>query len=769
LRAIREALFGSNATALMQRFSDPDLFEAPQLQTPTRGRGRGAPRALRGGMPNLPGLPSLPALPGLNGLPEFDIIDDLCPPWRGKKLPWPDWVPWKPPPLPRWPWPIFVTDWVSAGPTNFSGRIKSLAVNPANGTMLYAGAADGGVWRSANGGTSWTALMFTELSMAIGSIAVAASNPNIIYAATGEDTPGWGPSYPGVGVYASSDAGATWTLYGNGVVGDRCSRIVVDPGNANRVFVASNTGLWRSADGGATWTRALAGHISDVVLDPVNTNRLWAAIWLDGIWQTVDGGATWSRSGRGQLIVLAGDVFWLGRLPTGSTVEWIKLAQGLNGTGGRDVLVAKMGTNSGDIYRTTDGGVSWFRVATGVEGADYNEWTSMIALHPSNNNIMIAGGVGISRATNGTTFTSVGGTHSDHHQVVFDPIDPNVCWMATDGGVYRSTDAGASWTLRSARLGAAQLYSIGVSQSGTFLLGAATQDQGIIASDGPSAWRDTGAGNEGGFFVVDPNDGNNVYACPWDADLVRSTDRAFTWGTIRSGMVEWVGPVLYGPANVDHVAVRPGNSDVLLAAGRLDVGPRLFRSINRGDSWTRVLTPSDAITRVAFAPSNGARVYAATAGGRLHRSSSAGTSGSWIEPSASPPSLQAITALAVDWSNRDVVWIGAGGYSGQRVRRSTDGGATWTDATGVLPTDQLPALPVNAIVVDQNNPDIVYVANDIGVFRTRDGGQAWDDFSDGFLNMDVPRILVTGLELRRSTNTLYASTMGRGAYRRQLG
>jgi photosystem II stability/assembly factor-like uncharacterized protein len=100
--------------------------------------------------------------------------------------------------------------------------------------------------------------------------------------------------------------------------------------------------------------------------------------------------------------------------------------------------------------------------------------------------------------------------------------------------------------------------------------------------------------------------------------------------------------------------------------------------------------------------------------------------------------------------------------------RSTDGGATWTNCSGVLPADQLPNIPINSLVIDQNNSDVVYVATDIGIFRTADGGNSWRDFNDGFLNLDVPRIIVTELALRRSTNTLYAGTMGRGAYRRVL-
>jgi photosystem II stability/assembly factor-like uncharacterized protein len=783
IAAVRQALFGEGGfAALAERFRDPDLFPpgtaaeredaggAPPA--PRRPRRGGAPPGglpLRGGFGGLPGLPDLPDLPGLDGLPEFEILDDICPPWRGKRFPWQDLLPVKIPDLPIWPWPVRWLGWVSAGPVNVNGRIKSLAVSPGNRNLVYAGAADGGVWKTLNAGLFWFPLMFTELSMAIGSIAVAPSDPGVVYAATGEDTPGWGPSYPGVGVYRSADAGATWTLRGQGVVGDRCSRIAVDGANADRVFLASNTGLWRTLDGGASWVRVLAGHICDLLLDPVEGNRLWAAIHLDGVWQSADGGASWQRSGQGRLIRFGSFQFLIGRLPTGPAVEWIKLAQGLNGAGGRNLLLAKMGTDSGDVWRSSDGGTSWFRVASGVQPASYNEWTNMIAVNPANHDVVLAGGVGLSRAADGKSFAGIGGTHSDHHQVVFDPVDPDFCWIATDGGVYRSVDAGATWNLLSHRLAAAQFYSIGVSQTGAFLLGAGTQDQGIVATDGPTQWRDTHAGNEGGFFVVDPNDSRNAYACPWSADLVRSTDGAFTWTAIRNGMTETAGGVTVGPAQVRHIAVQPGNGSVLLAAGRLDFGPRLYRSTDRGNSWTRVLIPASEVLRVAFAPSDGARAFAGATVGRLYRSDGGGIAGSWFEPSAAGPGgFNGITALAVDWSDRDIVWIGCGGFSGPRVRRSEDGGSTWADATGVLPADQLPALPVNALVVDQHNPDTVYVANDIGVFRTRDRGVSWENFSDGFLDQDVPRIIVTGLELRRATNTLYAGTMGRGAYRRGL-
>ena len=755
---IRGLLTGNpDVNRMLEEIGEPDLLPMPQgseqgpILMPMLGAGPG-------GLPDLPGLPPLD-LPGFGRLPEWDILDDICPPWRGRRILWPE-------PIPEliWPrpwWPPFPRDWVHAGPANFSGRIKSLAIHPTNGSRLYAGAADGGVWRTNNAGLSWHSLMTNELSMAVGSVAVARSDPNIIYAATGEDTPGWNPSYPGVGVYRSADAGNSWALTGGGVLGDRCSKIVVHPTDPNRVLVASNSGLYRTTDGGATWTRTLIVHVSDIVQDEADPDWVWAGAWLDGVYQSTDGGVTWTRSGLGTPIFFGGSLFWIGRLPTGASVEWIKLAFSGN------TVMAKMGTNSGDIYRSRDRGRTYFRVATGVEPADYNEWCNMIAMHPTNANTVIAGAIGISRATNGTSFTGVGGTHSDHHQVVYDGANPNICWIATDGGVYRSSNAGASWTLRSQGLRAAQLYSIGVSQSILFLIGSGTQDQGIIAGEGTSQWRDTGAGNEGGFFIVDPNDSNNVYACPWSADLVRSTDRANSWTSIRSGMTDTSGGTT---ASVSHVAVRPGTGTELVASGTINTAGRVYRSTNRGNSWTRVLTPASPVIQLAYAPNDGSRVFAGTDQGRLYRSNSGGSSGSWTEPAAAPPGgTQAIRALAVDWNDRDRVWIGLGGYWGQRVRWSDDGGQTWNDATGLLPEDQLPAMPINALVIDQFNPDTVYVANDIGVFRTRDAGQSWENYNDGFLFFDVPRIIVTGLALRRRNNTLYAGTMGRGAYRRYLG
>jgi photosystem II stability/assembly factor-like uncharacterized protein len=358
--------------------------------------------------------------------------------------------------------------------------------------------------------------------------------------------------------------------------------------------------------------------------------------------------------------------------------------------------------------------------------------------------------------------------------------------MSCDGGVFRSVDDGASWTLRSTGLVATQLYSIGVSQTDPFLLGGATQDQGIIKTNGPADWTDTGAGNEGGFFIVDPLNSSNVYVTPWDGNLRRSTDGGSTWQTILTGITQVGSPP--HAVTVHHLAICPTDSNLLLCVG----GNEVFRSTDQGNTWTSVLTfPSgSAATRVAWERQT--TCYAANDVGLVFRSVQQGQANTWSEPytdANKPPSgvITALEARFVTWDvepskalssedrfkctaiaggivvfpfRMDLVYIT---YSwGGRVYKSTDGGSHWANASG-SGAGALPNIPINALVIDSQLSDTVYVATDIGVFRTRDGGANWEPFNDS-----LPRVVVSGLALRAKNNTLYVSTMGRGAYQRAL-
>lgn len=721
-------------------------------------------RTQRGGF-QLPGLPPNLDLPG-RGLPEFDILDDLCPPYErlprglfGPKLDeilFPDHL--------RDPLgPIFLRQWGSAGPRNFNGRIKCLAIHPQNGDIVYAGAANGGVWKTTNGGASWRSMMSDEQSLAIGALAVSESNPQIVYAATGEDSPGWGPSYGGVGVYKTIDGGANWTLL-SAISSTLCTCVLVHPTNPDIVYVAGNSGLHKSINGGSTWTDVRTDHVSDAVMFPMVPDEIYAAVWNSGIFYSGNGGTAWNDFNLG--------------LPTGGPADWIKLSISRPNADGRTLLVAKMGLQSGRLFtrllpesvRINRPARFGWRAITGThEAADYNEWTNLVAVDPARLNVIFAGGVGLQRSANsGRSFAQIGGTHADHHEIVFASNNTNRCYLANDAGVYRSEDNGATWILQSLGLIATQLYSIGVDQGGTFVLGGASQDQGILRTQGGLDWDDTGAGNEGGIFIVDPNDSANIYVTPWDGNLRRSTDHGSTWTTVLNGITLSGTPP--AAATVAHLVVAPQNSNLLLCAA----GNQVFRSTDQGNNWSPVLTVAAGTTPVFVAFLGPDICYAATDDGRIHVSSSGGTAGSWSEPytAANRPPMGRIAALEGRFIRGLIVFIDlrvrtsrliyvAYTYGG-RVWRSINSGANWENASGTG-AGALPNIPISSLVIDKDLSDTVYVGSDIGVFRTRDGGNNWEPFNTG-----LPRIIVTGLSLRRETNRLYASTMGRGAYTRSL-
>jgi photosystem II stability/assembly factor-like uncharacterized protein len=633
--------------------------------------------------------------------------------------------------------------WVSDGPNNINGRIKSLAIHPTDGNILYAGGADGGVWKTTDGGISWASQMETELSMAIGALCIAPSNTNVVYAATGEDAPGWAPTYPGIGVYKTTDGGIDWDLLAP-IDSERCSRVLVSPSNPDTVYVAGDKGIHKSINGGASWTNVRTDHISDAVMDPLNPDIIYAGVWNNGVYKTSDGGITWTLLSNG--------------LPTLTATEWIKLAIGppifIAPT---QYLVAKMGLDSGQMFKSTDAGKSWTSIPGTHQPASYNEWTNMVAVDPNNIDVIFAGGVGLERSSNGgTSFTGIGGTHSDHHMLVFSPTDSNICYMATDGGVFKSKDNGVTWTLMSTGLTSTQLYTIGVAQAPPFVIGGSTQDQGIIKSDGLTDWIDTGAGNEGGFFIVDLNNGNNIYATPWDTNLTRSTNGGTNWTIILTGLST---PPIPAPA-VTHLAVQPGDSNTLLCTAANNV----FKSTDQGDNWMSALTTVGNTTYVAFSPENPTHCYAATDNGHVYRSTDSGNSGTWNEPysPADKPPVGRITCIAI---SDTTLYVSYAQFSSpvKHVYRSVDNGEHWNNASGVLSSDSLPDVPVSALVIDQQNQEVVYASTEIGIFRTRNGGDSWESFSNG-----MPRIVTSGLTLRKSTNTLYASTMGRGVYRRKL-
>jgi photosystem II stability/assembly factor-like uncharacterized protein len=618
------------------------------------------------------------------------------------------------------------TPWIPIGPRNVNGRIKTIAVHPTDENTLYVGGVSGGVWKSTDGGESWQAQWNDQETLTIGSIALAASAPNTLYAGTGEWTPGYITTGPGVGVYKSTDAGATWSLL-TGVSATRIAKIEVSPSNADRVYVAGNSGLEYSGDGGTNWSVVLAGNISDVVIDQDDPDTVYAAKDNDGIYKTADNGTNWSKLNAG---------------PTGSNADWLKLSLGVSGTNGTDFLLAK-GEN--DVHKSTDGGSTWSTLG-GSHSYSWHGWCDLIAVAPDDEDIILVGGSSAKRTSNGgSAWSNMSGLHADHHFAVFAPSNTNTVYESNDGGLYKSTDKGATWSKVSHGLMITQFYDVGAwSQIGT-VCGGGTQDQGTNMTTGGLTWKKL-EGWDGGYFVIHPTDPRTMYAEHQYTDILKTVDGGANWVSKTSGLTgsnPWTGVI----------TMDLNNPDTLFTGTQ-----RIFRTTDGcATAWN--LSSQDLsgnVQAIAVAESDPDRVYAGSSGGTFLRSDDAGATSPWLDKGTGLPNRN-IKDIVIDHADEDRVAVSFGGTntSNEHIYLSNDGGDTWTNISG-----NIPKISINALVLHPTDNDTIYAGTDVGVYRTTDGGSTWQAFDNG-----LPNVIISDLHMDRTGMILIAATYGRGMYK----
>ena len=619
----------------------------------------------------------------------------------------------------------------------------------SSGNTLYAGTTGGGVWRTANGGTSWAARMSEELSLAIGGLAIAASNPNVLYAATGEWTAGIGfpvdPVIRGVGVYRSLDSGNDWDLCAP-ISSRNCAAVAIDPTDPSRVFVAGDTALHRSLNGGATWdigagmtSGVLDGEISDVVIDPNDIDRIYIGVHRDGVYRSTDGGNTWIRLDNG--------------IDTGSVADAPKIALGQNGTHSTQFVAVKMGDA---VYTSINGGTAFTRQTDVGNPIWFTAWANVIAVDPQNEAILFAGASNLYRSTNGgASWTQVGGygtnVHPDMQDIVFDPADHNHMYVANDGGIWASTDNGVTWTFASRGLVATHLYNMGVSQTPTLRYAGSIQDDHGYRFNGVADWLPLNAG-EGGYVEYDPTDEQIIYHDAWFSNLRKSTDGGTTWTDLGIDTdTDYAEPL----------TISRGNHNLLLVIKTSGI---VSRSTNGGTTWTDVLTPGASLSAITFAPSDDHHAYVGSTGGRVWHSADRGVTWTELDTTALPNAK--IQTIAVDWTDPDRLYVAFAGSGIRHLFRGdldVAGNVAWFDVSGVLPAVSLPDLPLTGLALHPVHDEVIYVSTLLGVLRSADGGDSWAPFDEGLAN-----VFVSDLDMRASDRSLFASTMGRGIYRRYV-
>ncbi len=667
--------------------------------------------------------------------------------------------------------------WSQAGPTNVPGRITDLAFHPDHPNTIYAGAACGGVFRSTDNGVSWIPVFDEQGTPSIGALAIHPHDPQILYVGTGEAN-GSGDSYPGTGIYKTTDGGLSWTHLGL-EHSYHIGRIAIQPQCPETVFVAAcgklfgtnpERGIYRSTDGGATWEQKFFISDStaaiDVALDPTDVRIVYAAMWerlrdpgrrkvggwTSGIHKSTDGGDTWHQ--------LAG-----GLPASGPTVGRIGLSVCASSP---NVIYAMYCDHPGDfmgLYKSTDYGQTWNRAndeaLLGMLGG-FGWYFGNVRVDPTDPEVVFALGVYLYRSTDGGLSWELTSqyVHVDHHAMVVSPADPDRICLGTDGGVYISSNGGTAWNLCTVQP-STQFYAVTIDYLRPERLYGGTQDNGTLrtATGGLDEWEMIHGGD--GFYTnVDFTDSDVIYAEYQWGYLRKSIDFGYSWIFMMNGIHEedrcnWCTPVVMDPVNPRT-----------LYYGSY----RLYRTTSGGGNWhiksddlTDGPDPDNltygTITTIAVAPSNTDVIYVGTDDANLWVTTDVGES--WTRIDAGLPQRW-ITRVAVDPYADSVAYVTLSGHrvGGMlpHIYRTSNRGGSWEPISSNLPEG-----PVNDVIIDPMNSNVLYAGSDVGVYVTSNLGESWASLGTG-----LPITTVHDLCLHEPTRKLVAGTHGRSMFSCQL-
>ena len=622
--------------------------------------------------------------------------------------------------------------WVPVGPTTIPGRVTGLSRVAGREGWLLAGMADGGAWLTKDHGQNWEALTEREATHASGAVAVDPSDPDTLYWATGEGN-GAADNYGGIGVLRSHDGGRTWTASERFSSTFRCLK--VDPADHQRLWACGGSGIYRSDDGGANWVQVEGGLPTDaggtdLIFRPGDPSVIFAGIWGRGVWKSSDGGGAWSQVEGG----LPAD---LGRNVLAACEA------------DPDVMVVASGVNSGDVWRSTDGGSNWAVTAGDPNHCGGQCWyDNAVAIAPDDCQTIYADGVGFHVSRDGGV--SWGGTgssiHVDHHAILAGAGGEVI--VGDDGGVYRSTDWGASFSNISTGLFTTQYYGACGSDVTDGELMGGTQDRGSHQLRPGEEWRIV-LGGDGGMCAIG---GQRLLGEYQNTNLRRSIDGGNSFQDANAGIKvddpkSWVGIIEKDPSDPRTLYVGTN---------------RVYRTTDFHDSiWDDILGPvyfGRMVTSLAVSPADRNVLWVGYELGGLYRTTEALAPGfpKFDDVKGSLPNRN-VRRVVPDRTDPTTAWIVLSGYGYPKLMFTADAGTNYSDVTG-----DMPDVPVNDLVVDPGDTQVLFAATDLGIYRSADGGAHWTGFSDG-----LPLAAVTDLFVHPADQTLIASTHGRSMFRLQ--
>lgn len=683
------------------------------------------------------------------------------------------------------------------------GRINCVTFHPTDANTFWAGVAQGGVWKTTNGGQSWIPLNNGLPILRISDIAVDPNNADVMYACLGDyeyngvalnlDDRKRHTHY-GIGIYKTTNGGLTWSPTGHVLNQTTLDysllrSIFVNPNNSDHVVAGGFEGVWKSTDGGATWTNTLPNTIiGDIEQDPMNPNVLYGATshifslqtGTAGIVKSTDFGATWTPLATG--------------IPAVDSVERINIAIASSDPDYVYALACDKDGGLYGVYQSTNSGTSWIK-KDNSNGPNILAWFSgvgetggqgtydlSLTVHPSNKNIIYAGGVNIWGSVDGGTnwegasfWTNSYGqsVHADHHQFKYNPLD-NKFYTCNDGGIMRTdsvhlqawvdvftgNDWGTVWENLSSGMQITAFYRLDV-DNGRIIAGA--QDNSTFYFNGTN-WVNM-IGGDGMDCLFHPTNPNLFWGSWQYGNLARTNNEGLSFANYLTDSIkntvgeegEWVTPWMYAKQ-----------------AGALYAGyGNLWKSTNDGTSWTRksslpnmagVNYPAPA-SALAHSTNNNSTIYMAKRIYHAYNSNSevwmtTNDGNSWSNITAGLPDSLYLTGIAVDDDNPQLAWVTCSGFlDGQKVYQTTNGGTTWTNIS-----HNLPNIPVNSIVLDEtSNEHVLYIGTDLGVYHIDDNSTTWQLYGT-----NLPNVIIGDLAIDYNTQSLYVATFGRGIWKTNI-
>jgi hypothetical protein len=705
---------------------------------------------------------------------------------------------------------VLNTRWTSVGPqpilngqignvqTNrpMSGRVAALAVHPTDANRWLVGAANGGVWETRNAGATWVALTDAAPTLAVGAMAYAPSNPNIIYVGTGEATFS-GSSYGGEGILKSLDGGLNWVQMAANtfVKGTAFSEVRVDPGNANTLVAATTRGIfgrpaqfppsigtpgiWRSTDGGATWTNS--GVTSDATalsVNAANFNQQYAGTWnavannlSDTVRRSTNGGQSWTNV-AGPWTSIAANTIRVGVVIAPSNGNRVYVAMENRSTGG--LLGLWTSANAFDATPTwtaialgpTDNGTGTW----GPCGFDkaFNSpsgqcWYNMeLTVKPTDENLLFFGGIPLWRYNLGTnTWVEVSQTAAPADRNNGIHVDQHAsAWAGTrliignDGGVWSTTDDGTIWNQHNSTLAITQYYEGSSSPDASLQLGG-SQDNGTQVRSGGLGWPLVYVGDGAGNLL---SSNTNWAVSSQNHNIRRTTNAGASFTDVRGnygGMAPFIGKVKQCAAAAETVALNGSRINVTTT---FYTGPASSLWTNSGSEIFSDLTAGSAIAfgntcNIIVAGHPNGQILMTPPSGSVLTANLRN-----IDPANQVPN-RPIAAFAFPSGNNTTLYVALGGFTNgapgniYRTLDFTVASPTWTNVS--VPVDG----PVNSLLIDPANNNRIFAGTDYGVWLTVDGGVNWSHMGPGIGMPNVPVF-----DLVTANGRVFAFTHGRSAF-----